>query len=176
MGVTSVFFNTPIGNYTFDAVFSTDHETNLTITQEPVQSGASISDHAYMEPNQVIFDIGMSDVMQSFNGLFADGDSRSVSAYQVLLKLQNQALPIQVATRLNTYTNMLIPTLSTTDDNTTAHGLRVTVTLQEIKVVEVATVQISARPQTSVNTNNGAAKVATADSSILSSLMKSLGL
>lgn len=171
MGITKTYFDTAIGNFSFDAVFSTDHETNLTITEQPVQTGASISDHAYMEANQVIFDIGMSDVMQSTDGLFADGDSRSVSAYAVLKKLQTQRVPIAVATRLNTYSNMLIATLSTTDDSTTANGLRTTVTMQEIIVVEVGTVQISARPQVSTSTNTGDQKAQTADSSILSKIL-----
>lgn len=172
MSGVRTFFNTDIGSFVFDAVFSIEHETYLTITGQPVQTGASISDHAYMEANQVIFDIGMSDVMESIViGQFGDNSSRSVSAYTVLRALQSQRVPIQVATRLATYDNMLVATLSTVDDNTTATGLRVTVTLQQIIVVQVSTIKISARPQVSTSTNNGDQKVQTADSSILSGLL-----
>ncbi|MCB2297800.1 phage baseplate protein [Clostridium tagluense] len=167
------YFNTTIGNFVFDAYFSIDHETNLKITEHPVQTGASISDHAYMEANQVTFDIGMSDVMQStVSGQFGDNASRSVSAYHTLRRLQAERLPIQVVTRLGTYENMLVATLSTVDDNTTTNGLRVIGTLKEIIVVSVSTIKISARPQVSSSTNNGDQKVQTTDSSLLSRLFK----
>ncbi|MBX4266535.1 phage baseplate protein [Clostridium estertheticum] len=173
MGTVRTYFNTSIGDFVFDAYFSIDHETNLTITEQPVQTGASISDHAYMEANQVTFDIGMSDVMKSIvDGQFSDNDSRSISAYNTLRKLQSQRLPIQVVTRLATYENMLIATISTPDDKNTTNGLRVTVTLQQIIVVQVSTIKISARAQVSSSTNNGDQKVQTADSSILSGLLK----
>ena len=171
------YFNTDIGDFVFDAYFSIDHETNLTITEQPVQTGASISDHAYMEANQVIFDIGMSDVMNSLvDGQFSDNDSRSVSAYTTLRKLQSQRLPIQVVTRLATYENMLIATISSLDDKNTTNGIRVTVTLQQIIVVEVSTVKISARAQVSSSTSNGDQKVQTTDSSLLTKVKTTLGL
>lgn len=174
---TRTYFYTAIGNYAFDACFSIDHETNLTITEQPVQTGASISDHAYEEPKQVIFDIGMSDVMESeVSGQFEDKASRSVSAYTILRTLQSQRLPIQVATRLAVYQNMLVATISAPDDITTCNGLRATVTLQEVIVVEVSTVKISARAQVSADTNNGDQKVQTVDSSLLTNLLKTLGL
>ncbi|MBX4259731.1 hypothetical protein KTC96_24715 (plasmid) [Clostridium estertheticum] len=173
MGTVRTYFNTAIGDFVFDAYFSIDHETNLKITEQPVQIGASISDHAYMEANQVIFDIGMSDVMKSIvDGQFSDNDSRSVSAYTTLRKLQAQRLPIQVVTRLATYENMLIATISSSDDKTNTNGLRVTVTLQQIIVVQVSTIKISARAQVSSSTNNGDQRVQRADSSILSGLLK----
>lgn len=43
------YFSTAQGNYMFDAYFNINHESNLAITQHPIQTGASISDHAYME-------------------------------------------------------------------------------------------------------------------------------
>lgn len=157
------------GRYVFDAFFTIQHDTNLTITESPVQTGANISDHTYMEPKEVTFDIGMSDVMTSvIDGQFSDGNSRSVSAYNTLRQLQEQRISCTVVTRLGTYKNMLVETISTSDDNTRASSLRATVTMKEILVVAVQTVKISARPQTSNTTNNGDQKAQQADSSILS--------
>jgi len=165
---TTAYFDTQIGDYVFDAYFSIQHDTNLTITQSPVQTGANISDHAYMEPKELTFEIGMSDVMKSvIVGQFSEGQSRSVNAYNVLRTLQEQRIPIQVITRLGVYQNMLIETISAQDDNTTHSGLRATVTMREILVVAVTTVKISARPQTSTTTNSGDQKAEKADESIL---------
>lgn len=159
------------GKYIFDAFFKIQHDTNLTITESPVQVGSNISDHAYMEPKELTFDIGMSDVMTSaIDGQFTDGNSRSVSAYKVLRNLQEQRIPCNAVTRLGTYTNMLVETISAPDDNTTACGLKATVTMKEILVVAVQTVKISERPHTSASTNNGDQKAQQADQSILSKL------
>jgi hypothetical protein len=112
------YFSTQDGrNYIFDAYFNINHESNLAITQHPIQTGASISDHAYMEAQQLTFEIGMSDVMQdlpysgvvSFNN--GDSSSRSVNAYQTLRNLQADRVPIDVITRLGTYKNMLIESI-----------------------------------------------------------------
>lgn len=168
---TPALFNTNLGNFIFDAYFNIEHDTNLTITQSPVQTGASISDHAYMEPKTLTFDIGMSDVMTSIvPGQFSDGNSRSVSAYQTLRKLQEQRIPIQVVTRLCAYNNMMITTISAKDDNTTASALKATINMTELLVAAVETVKISARPQISQSTNNGDQKAQQADQSILAKI------
>lgn len=160
------------GKYVFDAFLTIQHNRNLTITESPVQTGANISDHAYMEPKELTMDIGMSDVMTSvIHGQFLDGETRSVSAYNMLSDLQSQRVPCNVVTRLGTYTNMLVETISVNDDNTTFHGLKATVTFKEILVAAVETVKISARPQTSTSTNNGDQKVQKADQSLLDQIL-----
>jgi len=174
--IVATYFSTSLGNFIFDAYFNINHESNLTITEHPIQSGANISDHAYMEAKTVTFEIGMSDVMEDiigksiakFNG---DSASRSVNAYKILEKLQKERLPIEIITRLGTYENMLIETISAPDDNKTTYGLRATVTLKEIFVVSVTTVKISARPHKSEQTNEGDQKVQKTDESILSSFL-----
>lgn len=152
----TIYFSTGEGGETlvFDAVFSTEHSSNLAITSHPIQTGADIADHAYKEADTLTFDIGMSDVMQRETFKEPSG-SRSVNAYNKLLQLQEDRLPLTVGTRLKTYKNMMVETISTTDDNTTMYGLRVTVTLREIFVVNVATVKVSERPQVTESTNNG---------------------
>lgn len=158
------------GKYIFDAFFNIQHDTTLTITESPVQTGASISDHAYMEPKELTFEIGMSDVMtRSRDWQFEaeNGSTRSITAYLFLRQLQEDRIPCTIVTRLGTYNNMLVETISAPDDNTTAFGLKATVTMREILVVAVTTVKISARPQTSTTTNSGDVKAEKADESIL---------
>lgn len=174
--IVTTYFSTSQGNYIFDAFFNVNHESNLTITEHPIQSGASISDHAYMEPQSLTFEIGMTDVIKdipstaikSFSGV---DSSRSVNAYKVLRQLQSDRIPLDAITRLGTYKNMLIETISAPDDNKTLFGLKATVTLKEIFVVNVTTVKISKRAQKSESTNEGDQKVQKADESILSSIL-----
>lgn len=170
--VVKTYFDTGKDQFIFDAIFSTQHDTSLNITEHPVQSGANISDHAYEEAPKLTFDIGMSDVMTSaIDGQFS-GNSRSVSAYLKLRELQSQRLPITVVTRLATYNNMIVEIISTSDDNKTTSGLRATVTLKQIFVVSVTTVKISERPHKSEESNEGDQKVIEADEGFLSSLLK----
>lgn len=148
---------TNIGGFFFDAIIRTEHTSSLKMTEHPVQTGANIVDHAYMEPAMIVMEIGMSDAMDSMvQGQFTSRYTKSVSAYQTLLDLQKARLPLQVHTRLNLYKNMLIEEITVPDDFKTQFGLRCTVTMKEIFVVEVSTATVSAREHSTGSTNKGA--------------------
>ncbi|MFT8350027.1 phage baseplate protein [Clostridium saccharoperbutylacetonicum] len=174
---TLTYFSTAQGNYMFDAYFNIDHESKLSITEHPIQTGASISDHAYMEPRALTFEIGMSDVMQdlslyvsgikSFN--VGDSVSRSVNAFTIIQKLQSDRIPIDVYTRLGIYKNMLIESIMVPDSKETPYALKATISLKELLVVNVTTVKVSARAQKTDSTNEGVQKPEQ-NESILSSI------
>lgn len=162
-----VYAKTNIGGWFFDAYLKMTHTSTLTITDQPVQTGAALTDHAYLQPQELQMDIGMSDVATSFiPGQFA-GTSRSHTAYQVLKQLQAQRIPIQINTRLNTYENMLVEVISAPDDYTTQYGMKCTVTFREILVAQVTTVKISARPNVTNSINGGSPLPVTPNQSIL---------
>lgn len=137
--VATMIVSPTFGNFVFDAVFSTDHSANLTVTQHPVQSGASISDHAYMEPDGVSIEIGMTDVASD---TASAGTSRSVNAYTQLRAIMEQREPVTLITRLKTYQNMIITSMSAPDDFKTMHALRVSVYFQQINIVSVSTIAV----------------------------------
>lgn len=171
--IVKTYIDTSLGKFIFDAYMNINHESSLTITSHPIQDGANVSDHAYMEPLEVTFEIGMSDVMSDISGFdsFTGDNSRSVSAYKTLKKLQEERIPFKIVTRLWTYDNMLIENISAPDDKTTAYGLKATISLKEILVANVTTVKISERPQKSEETNEGDQKAQEADESMLLKFM-----
>lgn len=173
--IFKTYFETSQGNYLFDAYFNINHESTLSITEHPVQTGANISDHAFMQPNILTFEIGMSDVMTDVTGNYEsfsnDSSTRSIDAYKVLRQLQSDRIMINVYTKLWNYKNMLIETLSAPDSNQTAYALKASVTLKELLVATVTTVKISERPQKTNTTNEGDQKVQQADESFLSNLL-----
>ena len=126
-------------------------------TSHPVQSGANISDHAYREPTRITMEIIMSDVMAcrqpgQFNSFF----DKSVSAYRRLLDLQRSRIPVSVTTRLGTYKNMLIESVSAPDDVNTRDGLRCSVSMREVLVAKLGVTKVSARAWTTgTGTNKG---------------------
>lgn len=141
---------TNIGGYFFDAVFSVDTEHSLTVTQHPVQTGANISDHAFVNPIRMTMQVGVSDAMAYRAGADygGDGGTKSVQAYRLLCKLQELRTPMQVVTRLNTYQNMLIESIDVSDDVSTLCALKATVNLVQVLVVNVGTEKVSARQWT----------------------------
>ncbi|EKQ56265.1 MULTISPECIES: phage baseplate protein [unclassified Clostridium] len=170
--VVKTYLETSQGNYMFDAYFNITHNSELEVTEHPVQTSANVSDHAFMQPLELTFEVGMSDVMSDVTNSnyesFSSDTTRSINAYKKLRELQSNRIPINVVTKLWIYNNMMIKTLSAVDSNTTAYGLRATVTLKEILVATVTTVKISERPQKSEETNEGDQKVQKVDESLLS--------
>lgn len=171
-----VYVKTNIGSWFFDAYLSIAHVSNLKITEHPVQTGANISDHAYLEPKELTIEVGMSDVAKDIiDGQFSGSWSRSVKAYEKLRELQSQRIPVDVLTRLGLYKNMMITALSVPDDYKTLYGLRASVTMKEILVATTRTVKISARPQTTDSTNRGQPEPVEPNESILFQLFGKKG-
>ena len=171
-----VYVKTNIGGYFFDAVIRSEHSSTLRMTSHPVQTGANIVDHSYLEPATLVMEIVMSDAMDSLvPGQFTERYTKSVSAYQVLLDLQAARLPLQVLTRLKLYQNMLIEEINAPDDVKTLYGLRCSVTMREIFVVEVAKTTVSARPQTTGQSNRGTQQPVEPDQTTLSKLEEARG-
>ena len=163
-----VLVRTNIGGLFFDGIMSTETEEQLTITSHPVQSGANISDHAYREPTRITMEIIMSDVMAcrqpgQFNSFF----DKSVSAYRRLLDLQRSRIPVSVTTRLGTYKNMLIESVSAPDDVNTRDGLRCSVSMREVLVAKVGVTKVSARAWTTGTGTNKGEVPATTPTSVL---------
>lgn len=143
--------------YFFDAILHADHTTTLKATENPVQTGASITDHAYMLPARLTLSIAMSDAMTSMlKGQWQTSRSRSVSAYRTLVNLQQSRVPLTIMTRLNLYENMIIEQITAPDDYKTKYGLKCTINFRQIMVGMVATTtKISSAPQITDSTSVG---------------------
>jgi hypothetical protein len=155
--------------YVFDNASSAVHEQDLAITENPVQTQASLSDHSYLIPARLSVQLLMSDAMQSYViGQFSGTQSRSVSAYQVLLQLQKAQVPLQVSTRLRQYTNMLIASIRADEDSSTRYGGKFHVSFKEVLLASAevthstigSTSEYSADPQTTNTTILGQSQTA----------------
>lgn len=144
-------------NYVFDAVFRLHHRRRVRKTTHPILTGANLTDHAYVLPAEVSLEVGMSDVMASYqSGIWTGASSKSISAWQILKQIQLAKTPLILVTRLDTYQNMLIIDVDTTDDNRTKHALKARITLEENLTASIASVAApSARPQTTGSTQGG---------------------
>jgi hypothetical protein len=151
--------NRMIGPITVQVVMTENTNDTLTVTRQPVQQGASITDHAYKEPTAFSTAI-----------LFKDNLATSLSKiYQNLLDLQNSRVPFDVITPKRIYHNMLMTVLSQTTDKLTENCLAINASFQEVIIVKVTTVQVN-RSNLKNPGSNGATQNAGRKQSALSTL------
>lgn len=151
-----LYCKTNIGGYFFDGFLEVGLNSSLTVTSNPTDEGSSISDHAYLNPREITMNVVMSDVHQSLiPGQFSERYSRSISAYGILSEIQKKRIPVSVHCRLGLFHNMLISNLSAVDNSDTLYGLNANVTLIELPVARVRTVEISQASQTTINSEMG---------------------
>lgn len=136
-----------MGGLTFDAVFRESHNSDLEVTENPCETGVSISDHAYMKPQHLTLQAGVSDSVMRLRGSdqFAAAQSRCQRAYELLQQLQAAAEPFTVQTGLKLYSNMVIKSLRADQDAHSAKVLDFTAELREIIIVSTQTVKYPAR-------------------------------
>ena len=167
-----LYCKTNIAGFFFDGFLNVSHERKLTTTSSPVETGAAIVDHAYIEPAKISMKIIVSDVHQSLiPGQFDGGYARHTQAWQLLKQLQNDRIPLYVFTKLDTYENMLITSITANDNCDTFECLIADVELTEIPVARVKEVKITAADQTTVSTEMGKVTGYNVDQSVLKTLI-----
>lgn len=167
-----LYCKTNIAGFFFDGFLNVSHERKLTTTSSPVETGAAIVDHAYVEPAKITMKVIVSDVHQSLiPGQFDGGYARHTQAWQLLKQLQNDRIPMYVFTKLDTYENMLITSITADDNADTFECLIADVELTEIPVARVKEVKITKADQTTVNTEMGKVTGYNVDQSVLKSLI-----
>lgn len=153
-----------IGEISANVVIDEATNDTLTITKQPVQQGASITDHAYKEPTTF-----------STNILFRDNPGSSLSKiYQDLLDLQVSRIPFDIVTPKRIYKNMLLASIGMTTDKYTENILKINASFQEIIIVSVSTTNVPRRlqsqPKATAKTEDVGKK------SILATLRQGIGL
>lgn len=125
-----------LGGLQFAVVVEESHEDKVTITEHPVEQGAKINDHAYVEPASLTIRAGHSDTA---------GAGASREMYEKLLELMRKREPFEIVTGKRLYQNMLLESVSTTTDSTTEHGLQVMAQCREVIIVQTQTASVPPR-------------------------------
>lgn len=135
-----------LGGLVFDIVVREAHEDALVITEHPIEAGAPVSDHAYAKPATVSITGGVSDAGSSLDlSSSSSGDSRPVTFYEELLKLQAKREPFEIVTGKRSYKNMMLETISVTTEANTGTALTVTADCREVIIVQTRTTTIPPR-------------------------------
>lgn len=136
-----------MGGLVFDAVFEESHEAELEVTDNPVETGVVVSDHAYMLPLRLTISAGVSDtpLRTSEDDAFASDTGRSKRAYELLTELLTRAEPFDVQTGLKLYKNMVCKSIRTSQDKDTSNVLVFYAELREVIIVYTQVVKYPPR-------------------------------
>lgn len=145
--------------FDFDCVVREGITTELTVTDNPVETGVVVSDHAFMQPIRLEIEAVVSD-NPLWNGrtstyvkdslvlkdgtprvdVFGDGQRRSITAYEKIRNLQASAVPFTVVTGLARFPNMVIQSLAVEQDKDSSAVLSFRASLREVIIVSTQTV------------------------------------
>lgn len=158
----ALFFRSPrmIGTIVPDVVIQEDHRDELVITDHPVETGATISDHAFKRPVEVEMHCAWSDSTGGYEGY-------SIAVYEMLRALQQQREPFSVSTGKRQYSNMLINGLSVTTDGASEKILSCTVALREVIIVSTSGGSGTGGQQTMSEPQQTAPEVSTGQKTLL---------
>lgn len=131
-----------IDDITVQVVLNESTNDTLTITKQPVQQGASITDHSFKEPTTFSMTAHLKD-NSLISGLLNTFSGNGLSEiYDKLLELQDSREPFDVVTPKRIYKNVLMASLGVTTDKQTENILAIMATFQEVLIVEVTTTTI----------------------------------
>lgn len=123
-----------IGAFQANVTIEETATDRLKITQHPVQQGASITDHAYMEPAELTIKVAWN-----------DEPSKLVEIYDKFRKLQSDRIPMKVVSGKRTYQNMLVAGLTQINDSITEKMLNIIIDLQEVAITALEVVTVPPR-------------------------------
>ena len=118
--MSAILFSGLIGPIPVAVVMRENHRSSLEITENPIETGASVTDHAYIKPKSVTLE-------------FADGNA--AATYNALVRFQETRQPFTMVSGLYVYTNMLIKEITANRDVDTSRILDGRAELQEIIIV-----------------------------------------
>lgn len=126
-----------IGGIEIDASISEQVDFSNSITDHPIEGGATVTDHAYENPLMITMECIISN-----SSLNSTDQGRSIDAYNQLKLLKSSREPFDVVNALDVYSNMLVESLSFPRRADTSDSLVFTVTLKQIRIVDSITVDL----------------------------------
>jgi hypothetical protein len=133
----------------FDATVSERHQSKLTVTEHPVETGANVTDHAKKEPDVIDLQGIISDHPILLNViedrkpsvLGTSPKERAKSALREFQRLQDIAALLTVTTESRTYEDMMITSISVPKDSARRHILDISLTMRQFRRASVETVE-----------------------------------
>lgn len=129
-----MIFARSIGPIPVDAVVKESLESTLKITKQPVEFGADITDHAYVEPKRIVIE----GVIGGSLSRSSSGRMEAMAGWQALKRLQESRMPFTLVSGLDVHRNILIEKLTADRDKDWSRVLKFTAECSEIIIVGTA--------------------------------------
>jgi hypothetical protein len=123
--------------WAFDCTVSENHESDATITTHPLDTGASLGDHMFVNPRTLTVVGIVSNTplyLLTADPFSASPNARRVNALAMLERLQDDGVLFDVQTGLKLYQNMALKNIQTPDDKKNAGWGKFTLKLQQVTV------------------------------------------
>lgn len=122
-----------------DVGTSETHSHKVDWTDQPVESGLDVTDHAIIQPDEVTISGIISDTPL---GLALPLPDRAQSGYETLLRLKDERRLVTLVTGLKVYSDMGIVSVSAQRQPGQGQSVRPTVTLKKVRLVQSVTIPI----------------------------------
>lgn len=135
-----------LGDLIADVWVSERHRREMEVTQNPVEFGSPVSDHAFVKAQSLSVTFGVSNTPLVDNETFTDTD-RVDEARQKLYELQNSKTFLTVKTITGgEYNNMLLTGIGWSTDDSNPHAVTFDLDLEEVIIVTTEQTEYQAQP------------------------------
>lgn len=135
MSLAKLFFKKGnfISTIELDIIINESASASSRVTENPVENGANMNDHIIIEPMTFSVSGVVSNVSSNFVSQLSvlSNRSKAADAWEALLELQISRTPFTLVQGLKQYQNVVILTISESQDKDTANGLFFTATMKE---------------------------------------------
>lgn len=129
-----------------DAIPEETHQVSVGTSDYPIETGATLTDHAFIKPTQLTLTGYISDLLVGKFSTLITPFRDSEGWERILLQTQKRNL-VSVVTLLTTYNNMIITDVSTSKDSSTGRSL---IFRMQLKQALIANTQLTKLPKDQV--------------------------
>jgi hypothetical protein len=138
-----------LGGIAVECWVAEEHTRELEVTENPVEFGAPIVDHAFVKPQGLVVEFGVSNTpLGMINDAFGGrGTDRIGFARDLLFELQSTRTLLLVETLTGgNYARMMLQKITWRADKKTINAVRFSLTLKEVLFVATAQTQYTPLP------------------------------
>ena len=134
------------GNHV-DGFSEEQHDKSVQVTENPVESGSTITDSATTNPDHLRLEGWVSDLIPRAGPVPVNLSDRSALAWGIIEDMADNHQIVQVVTGIKTYNSMLLSTASTVRNARTGGGLRFTLNMKSLRIVDTQLRTIRLSPE-----------------------------
>ena len=137
-----------LGSLMADCWLAEEHGREMEITENPIEFGAPITDHAFVKPRELVVEFGVTNTPLTENLIFgASGTDRIERAREILFKFQDDKTFLSVQTLTGgRYERLLIQSVNWRTDSMNPQSVTYALKLKEVKITQTQTTTYTPLP------------------------------